>query len=102
MSETWGRKRLRAQDRRQEDAQGVGEEKFDCVFPLLFLESDFTKDPRGQGLTEGPSSLGFRGFKKDDQEDGMGREMGGEFWMGNTCAPVADSCRCLAKTITIL
>ena len=47
MSETWGRKRLRAQDRREEDAQGVGEEKLDCVFPLLFLESDFTKDPRG-------------------------------------------------------
>ena len=29
--------------------------------------------------------------------DGMGREWGGGFWMGNTCAPVADSCRCMAK-----
>ena len=34
--------------------------------------------------------------------DGMGREVGEGFWMGNTCAPVADSCRCLAKTTTIL
>ena len=24
--------------------------------------------------------------------DGMGREVGGGFWMGNTCAPVADLC----------
>ena len=34
--------------------------------------------------------------------DGMGREVGGGFWMGNTCAPVADSCRYMAKTTTIL
>ena len=26
------------------------------------------------------------------QRDGMGREVGGEFRMGNTCAPVVDSC----------
>ena len=26
------------------------------------------------------------------QRDGMRREMGGEFRMGNTCIPVADSC----------
>ena len=29
--------------------------------------------------------------------DGMGREEGGRFWMGNTGASVADSCWCLAK-----
>ena len=34
--------------------------------------------------------------------DGMGREEGGGFWMGNTCKPMADSCRCMAKTNTIL
>ena len=33
---------------------------------------------------------------------GMGRERGGGFWMGNTCAPVADSCQCMAKATTIL
>ena len=27
----------------------------------------------------------------DDQRDGMGREVGGGFRMGNTCIPVADS-----------
>lgn len=87
MSETWGRKRLRARVRREEDAQEVGEEKLDCVSPLLFLELDFTKDPRGQGLTEGPSSLGFRGFKKDDQGDGTGREVGREVLDGeHMCA----------------
>ena len=26
------------------------------------------------------------------QRDGMGREVGGEFRMGSTCTPVADSC----------
>ena len=31
------------------------------------------------------------------QRDGMGREVGGGFRMGNTCTPVADSCQCMAK-----
>ena len=35
------------------------------------------------------------------QRDGMGREVGGGFRMGNTCKPMADSCQCMAKTITI-
>ena len=33
------------------------------------------------------------------QRDGMGREVGGEFRMGNTCTPVADSCQCMAKPL---
>ena len=33
------------------------------------------------------------------QRDGMGRDMGGGFRMGNTCTPVADSCRCMEKPI---
>ena len=28
----------------------------------------------------------------DDQRDGMGREEGGGFRMGNTCIPAVDSC----------
>ena len=28
----------------------------------------------------------------DVQRDGMGREVGGGFRMGNTCTPMADSC----------
>ena len=31
------------------------------------------------------------------QRDGMGREDGGRFRMGNTCIPVVNSCRCMAK-----
>ena len=34
--------------------------------------------------------------------DGMRREVGGDFRMGDTCTPMADSCQRMAKTITIL
>ena len=33
------------------------------------------------------------------QGDGMGREVGGGFRMGNTCTPMADSCQCMAKPL---
>ena len=33
------------------------------------------------------------------QRDGMGREVGGGFRMGNTCTPVADSCQCMATPL---
>ena len=36
------------------------------------------------------------------QRDGMGREVGGGFRMGNTCKSMVDSCQCMAKTTTIL
>ena len=36
------------------------------------------------------------------QRDGMGKEVGGRFRMGNTCKFMADSCQCMAKAITIL
>ena len=36
------------------------------------------------------------------QRDGMEREVGGGFSMGNTCKSMADSCQCMAKTTTIL
>ena len=36
------------------------------------------------------------------QRDGMGREVGGGFRMGNKCKSMADSCQCMAKTTTIL
>ena len=35
----------------------------------------------------------------DDPGDGVGREEGGGFRMGNTCIPVADSFRYLAKPL---
>ena len=34
--------------------------------------------------------------------DGVGREVGGGFRMGNTGTPMADSCQCMAKTTAIL
>ena len=34
--------------------------------------------------------------------DGMGREVGQGFRMGDTCTLKADSCQCVAKTTTIL
>ena len=37
-----------------------------------------------------------------NQRDGIGREVGGGFRMGNTCTPMDDSCECMAKTTTIL
>ena len=33
------------------------------------------------------------------QKDGMAREVGGGFRMGNTCTPMADSCKCMAKAL---
>ena len=33
------------------------------------------------------------------KRNGMGREVGGRFRMGNTCTPVVDSCWCMAKPI---
>ena len=33
------------------------------------------------------------------QRDDMGRGVGGEFRIGNSCTPMADSCQCLAKPI---
>ena len=44
-------------------------------------------------------SAGCLGLVHWDDPDGMGREEGGGFRMGNTCIPVADSFRCLAKPI---
>ena len=36
------------------------------------------------------------------QRDGMEREAGRGFRMGNTCKSMADSCQCMAQTTTIL
>ena len=33
--------------------------------------------------------------------DGMGKEGGGAFRMGDTCTPIANSCQCMAKTTAI-
>ena len=38
----------------------------------------------------------------DDAEGWDGEGGGGEFGMGDTCTPMADSCQYMAKTTTIL
>lgn len=50
---------LESQGRRR---RGEGKGRPTCLSCLLFLESDFTKEPRGYGNTEGPSGLGFGDF----------------------------------------
>ena len=35
------------------------------------------------------------------QRNGMGREVGGVFRIGNTCTPVEDSCWCMAKPLQL-
>ena len=46
-----------------------------------------------------PSSMHDTVCSGMTQRDGMGREVGAGFRMGNTCTPVADSCECMAKPI---
>ena len=36
------------------------------------------------------------------KKDGMGRELGGGFRIGDTCIPMAESCQYMAKAIIIL
>jgi len=38
----------------------------------------------------------------DNLVDGMGRELGRGFRMGDTCTPMADSHQCMAKATKIL
>ena len=33
------------------------------------------------------------------KRDGMGREVGGGFRLGNTCIPMVDSCQCMTKAL---
>ena len=49
------------------------------------------------GSMHGTGCLGLVHW--DDPKGGMGREEGGGFRMGNTCIPVVDSFRYLAKLI---
>ena len=51
-------------------------------------------------VKEESEKVGFWGWCTGmTQRDGMGREVGGRFRMGNTCTPVVDACWCMAKPI---
>jgi len=51
---------------------------------------------------EGSRSVMLEKYIGMTLRDGMGREVGGGFRMGNTCTPMADSRQCMAKPTTIL
>ena len=56
----------------------------------------------GRRRPERPLEVGEHSLNKRvhiSKRDGMGREVGVGFSMGNTCTPVADSCQCMAKPI---
>ena len=59
----------------------------------------YVKQIDGPGLIQETGCSGLVHW--DDPGDGMGREVGGGFWMGNRFAIVTDSCQCLAKTTTV-
>ena len=54
-----------------------------------------------KGITS-PESMhdtGCLGLVHWDDREGWDRDVGGGLRMGNTCAPMADSCQCMAKPI---
>ena len=58
------------------------------------------KEITSPGWMHEPSAQGWCTGKT--QRDGMDREVGGGIGMGNTCKSMADSCRFMSKTTTIL
>ncbi|KAF4018124.1 hypothetical protein G4228_009584 [Cervus hanglu yarkandensis] len=70
-----------------------GESGHPCLVP----------DFRGNAFNFSPLRIIAQGWCTGmTQKDGMGREVGGGFRMGNTCKSMADSCQCMAKNTTIL
>ena len=60
----------------------------------LSINHTYTKLTQTTGPTLGgqkPKGRKNSSLGKEDLKDGMGREEGGGFRMGNTCIPVADS-----------
>ena len=51
------------------------------------------------GLTETHGKANTNQHKILDSRDGMWREVGGGFRMGNTCTPLVDACWCMAKPV---
>ena len=71
-----------------------------ALYELMFLTSRFKKNFRCKTfyIPDIIWDILFKGFM---YIDGMGREEGGGFRMGNTCIPVADSFWYLAKLIQL-
>ena len=64
-----------------------------CILPYVKQMTN----PRSMHETGHPKLVHW-----DNPEGWDGKEGWREFRMVNTCAPVADSCQCMAKTTTIL
>ena len=64
-----------------------------CILPYM-------KKITSPGLLH---ETGCSGLVHWDNPEGWDEEGGGRgFWMGDTCTPMADSCKCMAKATTIL
>ena len=70
--------------------------RFEPGSPALQADSLPSEPP---GKTYKLSSTVLKACCPPFKRDGIGREVGGGFRMGNTCTPVADSCQCMAKPI---
>ena len=77
----------------------VGEGEGGC-FERISLKQSRVKQISSSGWMHETSAQGWCTGKT--KRDGMGREVGGEMGMGNTCKSMADSHQCMAKTTTIL
>ena len=62
-----------------------------CGVSLFMLNASLFKEMVAQGWCTGMTLM-----------DGMGKEVGGGFRMGNTCILMADSYQCMAKSTTVL
>ena len=64
-----------------------------CVTETIIIKAGFLKDVKRIASPGSMHDTGCSGLVYwDDPEDGIGREVGGEFRMGNMCTPVVDSC----------
>ena len=73
---------------------------FVVVILLLYCDSVVSYTTVCPGLMH--ETRAQRWCTRMTQRDGMGREVGGGFRMGNTCKSMADSYQYMAKTTAIL
>ena len=82
------------------DSMGEGEGRMICENSIETCILSSVKQIASPGWMQETSARGW--CTGMTQRDGMGREVGGGFRMGNTCKFMADSCQCMAKTTSIL
>ena len=82
------------------DSMGEGKRGVICENSIETCILSSVKQIASPGWMHETSARGW--FTGMTQRDGMGREVGGSFRVGNTWKSMADSCQCMAKTTTIL